>query len=247
MKTLPAISLLGLIASGNAMAVDYSVAIVSGGINLYSITKKAIHLVAGSPFSLPASILEAQGDPYPLTPVSLALSPNHEFVSVVFEQTPYMGNDDTDVIVAGFKITATGMILKWYIPFNMDPDSYPLTTVTAGTNYTILQTTPDPGGPNSASIINSAGEGVAGAGGPPGSNQLFSFQVDASGQFFYACYGPYGVTPAQSVDVYSLEPGSLAGTAPYPYSAPVLVITSMDPHFIQSVCAGESPFYLNQN
>lgn len=233
MKKLIAIALVGLIAGGNAMAVDYSVAIVSGGINLYSIDKKTIHLIAGSPFSLPASVLQAQGDPYPLTPVSLALSPTHRFVSVVFEQTPFMGNDDHDVIVAGFEISETGMNMNWYMPFNMDPDSYPLTTVTADTNYTILLTAPDPGGPDYAYIINHAGQVIGGAGSPPSGNPLYSFQLDPSGQFYYACYGPLDVSPAQSVDVYSLEQ--------------TLAITSTDPDFIQSVCAAVSPFYLNQN
>jgi hypothetical protein len=218
--------LVGLTTSVTVMAADHAVTIVTGGINLYSISKRGVDLQAGSPFALPAWVLEAEGDPSPLTPVSFSINPKHDFVAVVYQLTPYVSNDDHDVIVVGYAITEKGLTVKWTWPLNMDPDAYPLTTVATGNTYTILLTAPDPGGPNFGYIINNDGDLLAAQGSPVGpADELLSLRVDEDKRFYYSCRGEYGVSPAQTVSVYSLEP-----------APPTLILTSSDPSFIQSEC-----------
>jgi hypothetical protein len=205
---------------------DHSVAIVDGGLNVYTISKGGVHLEAGSPFALPAWVLQAEGDPYPLTPASLSLNPRHDFVAVVYVLTPYEPDDQKDVIVVGYDIKEHGLKVKWTQSLNMDPHAYPLTTVSTGKDFTILLTAPDPGGPNFGYVIDNEGKVLVSEGSAEGSaNELLSLRVDENREFYYSCRGDYGVLPAQTVAVYRLEP-----------SPPKLILTSSDPDFIRSEC-----------
>jgi hypothetical protein len=115
--------------------------------------------------------------------------------------------------------------------------AYAFTTVATGRNFTILLTAPDPGGPNFGYVINNEGTTVISEGSESeSSDQLLALRVKKNEPFYYSCRGPFGTTPAQSVSVFSLEPGVLAGTVPPPANPPTPVVTSTDPDFVQSVC-----------
>jgi hypothetical protein len=239
MKFLPAIGLLSVLALGNAIAADHSVAIVSGGINLYSITEKGVALVKGSPFTIP------QTGAYPLTPVLTALNGKDNFVFAVYEDlaSPY---PPVSLTVVGFAITAKGLIEQWSHSFNVDREIYSnqnAPTLVAGSDYVVFTYTPDDSTPFVAALYNQAGQlvtslvGPYDVVGPSGLNEPISVHLAPGKHFLYFCHyvGPNN-SPSQVVSVYRFDEDALAGTAPHPVTEPTLLLTSTDPAFVESVC-----------
>ena len=217
MKLLKKISILGMLVSGSAMAADYSASITPAGINLYAITANGVELVAGSPYVLPQP-----GAPYPLTPAILAISPQHDFLYVVYEQLPYHGDLSQDVKVVGLQITAQGLVNQWSVGMNMDPAEYKFISLNATLQNVIVFTRPNG---LFAAIFNEAGTNLFGDG-SHGGDQLLSGRVAPDSGFYYSCRKSVAATPY--VNVY------LLGTTASP--SPSLLLTSYDPDFMQSVC-----------
>src|SRR5216684_8484 len=104
MKLLATMAIFGFLASGGAMAADFSVGIVNLGtgtlgggtaLNLYSIEKTDIDLVQ-------TYVLNQNDFTGKLSsPLTLAMNPAHNFVYVV-----YTGLSQPNIV--GFKITPTG-------------------------------------------------------------------------------------------------------------------------------------------
>jgi hypothetical protein len=217
MKLLKKISILGTMVCSSAMAADYSAAITPEGINLYAITVNGVELVAGSPYVLPQP-----GEPYPLTPAIVAISPRHDFLYVVYEQLPFHGDLAQDVKVVGLKITAQGLINQWSSGMNVDPAEYKFISLSVGLENVIVFTRP---AGVFAAIFNEAGQQLFGDG-SHGGDQLISGRVAPGSRFYYACRNNSAAT--MYVNVYRL------GTAESP--SPSLLLTSYDPGFMQSVC-----------
>jgi hypothetical protein len=93
-----------------------------------------------------------------------------------------------------------------------------------------------------AKVYNQNGQFVTDSSGyviSPGNGDyldLLSVQVDSRGSFLYVCAQNENAPFNQAVYIYSLERGVLAGTAPYPFNPPTLLLASNDPAFFQGEC-----------
>jgi len=198
MKLLAAMTMLGVLASGGAMAADFSVGIVNLGtgifgggtaLNLYSIEKSDIDLIQ--------TYVLQQNDftGHLSSPLTLAMNPAHNFVYVV-----YTGLSQPNIV--GFKITPTGLVYEWQEEIQAEDTGLQGATLTAGPNYVIENTYPaglwvHVIGQTGAEMINDYQDG--------GFSGIFliSGHADSTRTFYYSYRSMSASSPATSVSVFS--------------------------------------------
>jgi hypothetical protein len=244
MRLAPSAIVLGTLL-GTAQAADHSIAIATGGVNLYSITNKGVDLVKGSPFAPSPTLFPDQSTP---VPVLAAMNPAHDFAYVVYEGTN-PGNSKA-VTILGLKVTDTGLTVEWSneVVLTGDPTTLSDSILIAGRNYAALSYSQSAfNSRQAAQIVNKKGQHVAYFNLDLAWTDL-SVYVDPDQNFVYSCYlgttspeSPPGTPQVPTVMIYKLEAGELAGTAPYPFPAPQLILASSDPVFVPSVCGPLKP------
>jgi hypothetical protein len=219
-------AIFGFLASGGAMAADFSVGIVNLGtgtlgggtaLNLYSIEKTDIDLVQ-------TYVLNQNDFTGKLSsPLTLAMNPAHSFVYVV-----YTGLSQPNIV--GFKITPPGLVYEWEEEIQTADAGLQGATLMAGPNYVIENTYP--AGlwvhvirQTGAEMINDYEDGVFSG------VYLISGHADSTRTFYYSCRSTSSSPPATSVSVFSFESGVDVHTSSTSPTA-----TSTDPVFVQSVC-----------
>ncbi len=211
-----ALTLLG----GTAMAADYTVGIVSDhisyfgvtagtGLNLYSITDGGVTLAPGSPYVWDKK--DPSGNLY--LPTIVEMDPAHGFVYVEYVATtvPY---------IAGFKITETGLVMKWAVEAGDAGNNF-VNSMAAGPGYVIVYSTP---AGLWAEVINQYGKEVF-SDGSGDADSLVALRLAPDDRFYYDCRDISGV---KTVLVYRTQPADLGSST--------LVATSTDKGFFQGVC-----------
>jgi hypothetical protein len=221
MKFFVALLSIGILAGGHAMAADYSVGIVNLGagefgggtaLNLYSIKKTGIELIQ-------TYVLDRTDFTGKLsTPLTLAVNPAQDFVYVA-----YTGLSQPNIV--GFKITPTGLVLKWEEELETGDASLQGSTLSAGADYVIENTYP---AGLWIHVLNQAGKELID---DYQDSTVTSGHVDSTRTFYYSCRAASSAPPATSVSVYRFDPGVDVHT-----NAATPVGTSSNPAFIQSVC-----------
>jgi hypothetical protein len=236
--------MLGMLL-GTAQTADHSIAIATGGVNLYAITNKGVNLVKGSPFVPSATLFPDQSTP---TPVLATMNPAHDFAYVVYEGTA--PGSSKDVTILGLKVTDAGLTVEWSNEFVLtgDPTTLSDSTLIAGRNYAVLSYSQNAfNSRQAAQIVNKTGQRIAYFNLDLAWTDL-SVYVDPDQNFIYSCYlgttsseSPPGTPKVPTVMVYKVEDGALAGTAPYPFPLPQLILASSDSVFVPSVCRPLKP------
>jgi hypothetical protein len=221
---------LGMLTSRIVMAADYSVSIVNAGtgfggagtaLNLYSIKKKGVDLVEGSPYVFPQP-------PAPIydtfEPIVVAMSPDHDFVYVVYVRVTSLP------IIVQFAITPHGLEYLWQQELSTGDPTLQRSSIGTVSHYVIEYTYPI--GWLWVHILNESGQELVSDSGTNGVN-LVSAHIDPNGKFYYSCRYispsyPYANGPANAVAVYTLDKFVTEGSSP--------LLTSTDPVFVQSEC-----------
>lgn len=218
-------------------AADYSVAIVPGGLNLYSITKHGIHLVGGTTYVLkhqaPISSLST-------IPVLVAMNPAHDFVYVEYVSPPESSIvEDQHGLpsIVGLQITPHGLVYKWSAMVQIQgyETNSPAYSLVAGRDYVLVNNYP--GGPPAiitngvptcsstcgalfVQVIKKSGEQVFWDAGVYLA-EVTSAHFSPTAKFFYACIYNSGYddangvyhAPGVSVSAYSVPERLLEGDA----------------------------------
>jgi len=226
MKLLAVMSMLGGLASGSALALDYSVGITNIGsgalgggtaINLYATKNAGIDLVQ-------TYVLQQDDFTGKLaSPLILAINPAHDFVYVV-----YTGVSVPNIV--GFEIASTGLVKKWEAPVATGDVGLQGSNITAGPNYVIENTYP--AGSLWVYVVGQSGVDLL-LDNQSESSSVFavSGQVDSTRTLYYSCRAASSSLPATSVSAYKFESGVYVFTAT---ASPVA--TSTDPVYVQSIC-----------
>jgi hypothetical protein len=228
-----AVALLGFggTAFGNAATtLDYAVAAVPGGINLYAITNKGIVLVQGSPFvaSNPAPPIGLYTGLPVQSPTLLQMDATHEHVYALYA---------TDTVIftmlAGWKITAKGLVQEFgtttdlHITGNHSDRPGGLSIQNGfevlyygGSSGTVGDT---------AEIYNAKGQEInrfsGGSMAGPVRQALQSVVIDPTGQSLAGCFmSADGSLPLSSVDIFDLKSGKQ-------------LVGDSDPAFATAICA----------
>jgi hypothetical protein len=206
-----------LFACAGASAADFSVGITPEGLDLYSISKKGISIMPGSPYVSPLTAAN------PLAPVKVALSSKHDFAYVLYTQTSqYTYINGGQFFLVGLSISPQGLKQEWVKSFDVSPGSVSRTSIKAGADYVTIVYAQDGTSPDEANIIGQDGSDLAYAFAQsgPGLNMHIQLTLSRNENLYYDCHY-VGALP--SVSLYRLEGNSL-------------VTTSFDAAFVQSVC-----------
>jgi hypothetical protein len=214
--------------SSIAMAADYTVGIVANtghgrpGIRLYETTSAGITVVQTY------VLYQQTAAGLFVTPLTLAVNPQHTFVYVVYTSPVY-----SEPNLFGFKITSTGLVLQWEQPIATGDYEMQTGYLVAGPNYVMEILFPS--GPW-ITVLTQSGQRILEEEGDV--NNYISSSIDSAGALYYSCRGSIpsndvvGVAPLPitSVSVYKFVPGTTINNA-------TPVVTSTDPAYIESVCA----------
>jgi hypothetical protein len=223
------ITMLGVLATGHALAADLSVGIVGLGsglygggtaISLYSTSKIGINL-------LETYVLDQTDFTGRLaTPLLLAVNPAHDFVYVA-----YTGKSLP--IIAGYSISTLGLTLEWEQELSTGDSSLQGSTITAGPDYLIEYTYPAEPDELFLYVIDQATGNQILNDVEPGAHGiwLITGRVDSSRTYYYSCRSNSSSPPAKSVTVFAIEPGRAVDAR-----SAKPIARSADPTYVQSVC-----------
>lgn len=218
-------SVAGALCVAPAMAADHSVSIVTttaapySGVNLYQTTEKGVKLVKGSPYI--SSEIDYRGQLS--IPLTLTMSPKHDFAYVVFTGAPFPK-------VEAFKVTARGLEMQWEKVMQTGDPSLQGSFIVAVDKYLIEYVRP--GGSYWVTVFTEDGQQIVYDVGTAGN--LKSAHIAPGGHFYYSCRNeaetfPNPSLPADTVFVFDLTNGPVT-----PDSTPL--VESSDPDFVRSIC-----------
>lgn len=240
--------LFSLLASGMAVAADYSVSIVQGGIALYRISNTGPELVAGSPF-IPSPVPPTMPPNMPpsltanITPTFVAINPAQNFVYALYQQ----GNGPATLV--GYAVTREGLQQRWERATGIggtgghhNPGVSQLEAGVHSATIYVYSPEQSPAETYSAKVFSESGDALATIAGYTASAKdsifyaLVSLQVDSSGAYYYACLQNTTNTSETGAAVYAQKDGRSDRNEPVAGSSAQLLFTSFDATFVNGKC-----------